>query len=105
MCKYVTKPEPSELFDIQEADAYRRHIHARRLRTIELMLLLMGKKVSRCSIVVDFLPTLPPGFRLKAVKPIWLLEQENMDPYYEDAIDKYFERPDRYEFDITVRPS
>src|SRR2546429_3522107 len=49
MCKYVTKPEPSDLFDIQEADAYRRHIHARRLGTMELMLLLMGKKACRCS--------------------------------------------------------
>ena len=57
MCKYVTKPEPSELFDITEADTFRRHIYARRLGTMELMLLLMGKKASRCSIAVDFLPT------------------------------------------------
>ncbi|GBB98752.1 hypothetical protein RclHR1_33040001, partial [Rhizophagus clarus] len=62
ICKYVTKPEPSELFDIQETDAYRRHIHARRLGTMELMLLLMSKKVSRCTIAVDFLPTSPPEF-------------------------------------------
>ncbi|GES98086.1 DNA helicase Pif1, ATP-dependent [Rhizophagus clarus] len=105
MCKYVTKPEPSDLFDIQETDAYRRHIHARRLGTMELMLLLMGKKVSRCTIAVDFLPTSPPGFRLKAVKPAWMIiEQEDTDPYYENAIEKYFERPDGYEFDILTYP-
>ncbi|GET04749.1 putative replicase/helicase/endonuclease [Rhizophagus clarus] len=103
MCKYVTKPEPFKLFNIQETDVYRRHIHARRLGTIELMLLLMGKKVSRCTIAVDFLPTSPPRFRLKAVKSAWMIiEQEDTDPYYENAIEKYFERPDGYEFDILT---
>jgi len=103
ICKYVTKPEPSDLFNIQESDAYRRHIHARRLGTLELMLLLLEKKVSRCSIAVDFLPSSPPGYRTRAIKPIWMLnEQNNIDPYYEDAIDKYFERPNNPEFnDIT----
>ena len=105
MCKYVTKPEPSELFNIQEADAFRRHIHARRLGTMELMLLLMGKKASRCSIAVDFLPTTPPEFRSKAVKPIWMLvESDDIDPYYENAIEKYFERPDEHEFDNITYP-
>ncbi len=69
VCKYVTKPEPSELFNIHEADAYRKHIHARRLGAIELMLLLLEKKVCRCSIAVDFLPSLPSGYRTRAIKP------------------------------------
>ena len=67
------------------------------------MLLLLEKKVSRCSIAVDFLPSSPSGYRTRAIKPIWMLnEQNNIDPYYEDAIDKYFERPNNPEFnDIT----
>jgi hypothetical protein len=48
-------------------------MYARRLGIMELILLLMGKKFSRCSIAVDFLPTSPPGFQLKAVKPAWMI--------------------------------
>ena len=33
-----------------------------------------------------------------------ILEQEDTDPYYEDAISKYFERPNGYEFDIITYP-
>ncbi len=69
VCKYITKPEPSELFNIHEADAYRKHIYARRLGAIELMLLLLEKKVCRCSIAVDFLSSLPPSYRTQAIKP------------------------------------
>ncbi|RIA90932.1 hypothetical protein C1645_737479 [Glomus cerebriforme] len=72
---------------------------------MELILLLLGKKASRCSIAVNFLPTSPPEFRSKAVKPIWMiLEQENTDPYYENAIEKYFKRPNGHEFDIITYP-
>src|SRR5688572_31583316 len=63
LCPYTT------LFRSHEADAYRKHIHARRLGTLELMLLLLEKKVCRCSIAVDFLPSLPPGYRIRAIKP------------------------------------
>ena len=33
-----------------------------------------------------------------------LLEQEDTDPYYENAIEKYFERPDGDEFDNLTYP-
>ncbi|RHZ76827.1 hypothetical protein Glove_189g21 [Diversispora epigaea] len=31
--KYVTKPEPSNIFEISETDAIKRHVHTRRLGT------------------------------------------------------------------------
>src|SRR5204863_2579751 len=59
LVKYVSKPEPSELFELFENDAMRSHILGRRLGSMELMILLLGKTVCRCSIAVDYLPSLP----------------------------------------------
>jgi hypothetical protein len=42
MTKYVTKSEPTEYFDISEPNAFRKHILARRLGSMELMILLLG---------------------------------------------------------------
>ena len=33
-----------------------------------------------------------------------ILEHEDTDPYYENAINKYFERPNGYEFDNITYP-
>jgi hypothetical protein len=45
MTKYVTKSEPTEYFDISEADAFRKHILARCLGSMELMILLLGYSI------------------------------------------------------------
>ena len=69
------------------------------------MLLLLEKKVYRSSIAVDFLPSSPPGYRIKAIKPAWMLtEQQNINSYYKDAIDKYFECPNDSEFNNITYP-
>ena len=105
MTKYVTKSEPTEYFDILEADAYRKHILARRLGSMELMILLLGNSICRSSIAVEFLPSIPPEVRNKSVKPLYLLQQEEqVSPYWDDAIDKYFDRPFDSLFDSITYP-
>ncbi|GBC38079.1 PIF1-like helicase domain-containing protein [Rhizophagus irregularis DAOM 181602=DAOM 197198] len=105
MTKYVTKSEPSEYFDISEPDAFRKHILARRLGSMELMILLLGYSICRSSIAVEFLPSIPPEIRTKSIKPLYLLQQEEqLSPYWDDAIDKYFDRPSDNEFDSMTYP-
>ena len=92
MTKYVTKSEPTEYFDISESDAIRKHILARRLGSMELMILLLGYTICQSLIAVEFLPSIPPEVRNKSVKPPYLLQQEEqLSPYWDDAIDKYFD--------------
>ena len=105
MTKYVTKSEPTEYFDISEADAFRKHILARRLGSMELMILLLGYSICRSSIAVEFLPSIPSEVRNKAVKPPYLLQQEEqLSPYWDDAIDKYFDRPSENIFNNITYP-
>lgn len=57
-------------------------------------MLLLGKPVSRSSISVIFLPSISPGNRRRAIRPAYQLIQDfEMEPYYADAIEKYFNRP------------
>ena len=99
--KYVTKPEPSELFDISE-DEYRKHVMARRLGSMELVILLLQCPITRCSVSVHYLPSAPSEYRTRSVKSIHMLAQEDEGgdeneeaaPYWDDAIDKYFSRPE-----------
>jgi hypothetical protein len=105
MTKYVTKSEVTEYFDITEADAFRKHVLARRLGSMELMILLLGYSICRSSIAVEFLPSIPPEVRNKSVKPPYVLQQEEqLSPYWDDAIDKYFDRPINEEFNDIIYP-
>ena len=62
--KYATKAEPTEIFDIKEQDAYRKHVQARRLGSIELMILLLQYPITRSSAAVQFLPSAPSELRI-----------------------------------------
>jgi len=105
MTKYVTKSEPTEYFDLHEADGFRKHVLARRLGSMELMILLLGYSICRSSIAVEFLPSIPSEVRNKAIKPPYLLQQEEqLSPYWDDAIDKYFDRPTDNIFDNITYP-
>ncbi|EXX55721.1 Pif1p [Rhizophagus irregularis DAOM 197198w] len=104
LIKYVSKAEPSELFELYEHDAMKSHVLGRRLGSMELMLLLLGKTVCRSSIAVEYLPTLPSSERIRSIKPIHILQEEDMDPYWSDAVDKYFERPLDPIFDEITYP-
>jgi hypothetical protein len=99
--KYVTKPESSELFDIDKQDEYRRHVMARRLGAIELIVLLLQYPLTRCSVSVLYLPSTLSELRTRSIKLIYLLNTNNDDgtndddndvvPYWDDTIDKYFD--------------
>ncbi|CAG8468433.1 386_t:CDS:2 [Racocetra fulgida] len=90
MTKYITKPEQPGLFELREHNAYRSHILAQRLGSMELIILLLGYKICCSSIAVQYLPSSPPNMRAKSIKPIYLLENNESNPYWNDAINKYF---------------
>src|SRR5438874_8616869 len=75
---------------------------------MELMILLLQYQVMRCSVSIQYLPSAPSNMRIRAVKLIHMQleesddENKNETPYWDDAIDKYFERPTNDTFrDIT----
>src|SRR5947207_9785477 len=72
---------------------------------MELMILLLGYSICQSSIAVEFLPSIPSEVRNKAVKPTYLLqEEEQISPYWDDAIDKYFDRPSNDIFNNMTYP-
>src|ERR1044071_3117524 len=91
--KYMTKSEPSHIFNITDNNKFREHIIVRRLGAMETMFLLLGEPICNSSIQVKFLNTDPPNIRSKAVLPIHLLINEDDDPYFKDSIEKYMNRP------------
>src|ERR1043166_9896805 len=97
--KYITKAEPVGAFDLKEHDAYRQHIIAIRISSLEIMILLLGYKLCRSSIAVDYLPSSPPFSRSKSIKPIHMILENDENPYWDDAIDKYLKRPQENIFD------
>ncbi len=104
--KYITKSEPIGAFDLEEHDVYRKHIMARRIASLEIMILLLGYKLCRSSIAVDYLPSSPSFLRQKSIKPIHLIlileDEEN--PYWNDAIEKYLKRPQADTFHNITYP-
>ncbi|CAG8727694.1 7498_t:CDS:2, partial [Ambispora leptoticha] len=81
---------------------------------MELMVLLLQYSLTRCSVSVHYFPSAPSELRLRSVKPIHLLNtrddnnDDNPDndntPYWDDAIDKYFDHPDHKDFQSITYP-
>ena len=105
LTKYVTKAEPTELFKIHDHGELRAHILARRVGAMEIMALLLGKPICRSTAHVQFLPTLPQNLRTRSIMPVHLITDPNMNPYWDDAIDKYFARPADNLFDNLTYPN
>src|SRR5438128_3883991 len=93
LIKYVVKSEPSHVFNITEGNQYREHVLARRLGSMECMFLLLGETICNSSVQVKYLPTDPPINRLHAIKPVSLISYNEDDPYWKNAVEKYFARP------------
>ena len=55
MSKYIAKREPSHVFNIRENDLFKEHVIARRLRSMELMFLLLGHSICNSSSTVKFI--------------------------------------------------
>ncbi|GBC19376.2 PIF1-like helicase domain-containing protein [Rhizophagus irregularis DAOM 181602=DAOM 197198] len=103
LTKYIAKSEPSHVFNIQEGDKFKEHIVARRLGSMELMFLILGETICNSSCAVTYLTTDPPTSRQKAIRPIYLID-ENDDPYWKNHIEKYFDRPEEEEFSNLTYP-
>jgi len=97
--KYITKREPSHIFNIYENDLLREHIIARRLSSMELMFLLLGHQICNSSATVKFLTTESPPTRPSTIFPIYMIDDDDENPYYDDTIMKYMLRPRTPEFD------
>jgi len=104
MSKYIAKGEPTHIFNIQENDLLREHVLARRLGSMELMFLLLGHQICNSSATVKFLTTEPPNIRTRAIIPIYMIEEDDENPYYDDNIMKYMARPHLPEFDNLTYP-
>jgi PIF1-like helicase len=99
--KYLTKVEPYSLLNIPNGgtrtDA---HILARRMGSMEQIVMALGYDMVRCTTSSIFLPTALPSMRNSTVRPPYQITQDPDNPYYPDALEKYFARPDAYE-DLT----
>lgn len=49
-----------------------------------------------------YLPTSVPTMRTSTVKPVYLLEKDPENPYFANAIEKYFARPDAKELNACT---
>jgi hypothetical protein len=92
--KYVTKAEPKSLVNLQSSNHTTSHLLARRMGSMECMVLLLSFRIFNMTSGTIYLPTALPTMRTSTVKPAYLLEQDPDNPYYADALDKYFARPD-----------
>jgi len=93
--KVCSKSRTVALFNVSDGNTYREHIIARRLGSMECMFLLLGETICNSSIHVKYLPTDLPSRRLRAIRPISAItEEEDEDPYWKDHVEKYFARPE-----------
>jgi hypothetical protein len=54
--------------------------------------------------ITGYLPTDLPDLRTKAVLPADLIDDDDENPYYPDAVEKYFARPHNNEFVVLTYP-
>ena len=90
--KYMTKSEPSYIFNITDNNKFREYIIARRLDAMKAMFLILSKPICNSSIQIKYLNTNLLNIRSKAVLLIHLLINEDDDPYFKDFIEKYMSR-------------
>ena len=91
--KYVTKAEPKSLLNVRSNNFTTSHLLARRIGSMECMVLLLSFAIFTMTSGSMYLPTALPAMRTSTVKPAYLLEQNPDEPYYADALKKYFARP------------
>jgi len=99
MTKYISKAEPSHIFNVSEGNRYYHHVLGRRLGAMEVIYLITGETICNSSATVNFLPTESPSFRSKTILPVSQLLHDPENPYYPDAIEKYFRRPHGNDFE------
>jgi hypothetical protein len=93
ICKYITKTEP--LFEVSYIDGatkLQRHLKARRIGLIETIIHALGLNIFRCSSGVQYLGTNVLVMRTSTIRPLAKIKEDPKNPYYPDAIKKYFAR-------------
>src|ERR1044072_6735461 len=88
LIKYIVKSEPSHIFNIKEGDKFREHVVARRLGSIELIFLILDKTICNSSCTVTYLTTDPPISRQKAIRLIYLINNDDNNSYWSNHIEK-----------------
>jgi len=68
------------------------------------VILLLQYEITSCTIKVQYLPSALSNMRIRAVKLIHMQLEESETPYWDDAIDKYFERPRNDTFNNMTYP-
>jgi hypothetical protein len=91
--KYVTKAEPKSIVNVNSSNHTTSHLLARRMGSMECMVLLLGFCIFHMTSGSMYLPTAMPTMRNSTVKPVHLLEEDPQNPYFADALEKYFARP------------
>jgi hypothetical protein len=68
------------------------------------MFLLLSEPICNSSVQVKYLPTEPPTTRSRAIRPLSTISDDDDDPYWKDAIEKYFARPHVEQFENINYP-
>ncbi len=68
------------------------------------MFLLLGYTICNSSTTVKFLTTKPSSIRTCVVLPIYMIDDDDENPYYDDAITKYMSHPSFFEFENLTYP-
>jgi hypothetical protein len=100
--KYVTKAEPKSIVNVRSNNHTTSHLLARRMGSMECMVLLLSFKIFDMTSASMYLPTSVPTMRTSTVKPVYLLEKDPENPYFANAIEKYFARPDAKELNACT---
>jgi len=95
--KYVTKSEPLSAVNVNGMTSMQKHVLARRIGSMEVMVLALGFDIFRSSSGSMYIPTALPEMRNFAVRPPMDIEYDPDNPYFPDALEKYFARPQSYE--------
>ena len=74
------------------------------LSSVEYMFLLLNKTICNSLIQVKYLPTEPLNICSHSTRPISTISDDNDDPYWKDAIEKYFAQSYNEQFDNMTYP-
>src|SRR5271168_3082855 len=91
--KYVTKAEPKSIVNVNSSNHVTSHLLARRMGSMECMVLLLSFSIFYMTSGSMYLPTAILFIKTSTVKLVYLIEQDPENPYFVDALEKYFARP------------
>src|SRR3954447_24935806 len=84
--KYIAKKELWHIFNIYENNLLREHVHAQKLSLMKLMFLLLGCQICNFSVTVKFLTTEPLLTKIQIILPIYIIDKDDENSYYDDTI-------------------